>query len=129
MAFADWFRKQYPRYADDLTLGSFGEDIGARRMDVLKLMGLTPGYPDVVLYIPRFKNLKTPPPPGITPPFYCGLFIEMKTKTGIVSPRQKKIHARLIRNHYRVEVARDWLVAADIVTDYLSSCFFDLNHP
>ena len=59
-ALVKWFRLQYPRYKDLLTLASFGEDVGPRRMAALKRMGLVPGHPDLVLFVPAIRKVKQP---------------------------------------------------------------------
>ena len=109
VAFVRWFRYQYPALAPLLTLGSFGENVGPKRMNRLKQMGLTPGYPDLILYWPKEVRDRQ----------YCGLFIEMKTKTGRVSEVQANIHFILQRN-YIVTVAHSFDEARDIITEYLS---------
>ena len=105
IVFTEWFRIQYPKYEKLLNLGSFGENVGARRMKRLKAMGLTPGHPDLMLYVPR----------GM----FHGLLIEMKTKTGRVSLIQKQIHDLLREQNYKVEVARSYEEAAEILKCYL----------
>ena len=105
VAFTRWFRLQYPKYKDLMTLGSFGENVGSWRMGRLKQMGLTTGYPDLVFYIPR--SLKH------------GLFIEMKSKIGQVRANQKAVHALLEEMNYSVKVARSWDEAKIYVKEYL----------
>lgn len=119
VVFVTWFRYRYPSYSDLLTLGSFGENIGEKRMKRLKEMGLTPGYPDLFFAMPRFKYMDTSCGPFITYPFYAGLFIEMKTKTGRVKKNQALIHEKLRKKHYKVDVARSWEEAKNIIEDYL----------
>lgn len=110
VTFVTWFRWTYPRYADLLTLGSFGENVGERRMRRLKEMGLTPGYPDLVLYVAK-------PYEGF---WKGGLFIEMKTQKGRVSETQKAIHEALSRQ-YVVRVARNFDEAQEHIIDYLEA--------
>jgi hypothetical protein len=116
VAFVGWFRLQYPKLSKLLTLGSFGEDIGPIRMNRLKQMGLTPGYPDLVLHLAYYKKH-----PDGQIEFSAGLFIEMKTKIGVVSESQKEIHELLRRAYYVVEVARDWDEAKEIVKRYIGT--------
>ena len=110
VAFVAWFRYQYPRYAKLLTLGSFGENIGEKRMARLKQMGLTPGYPDIMLNVCK-------PYDGF---WKGGLFIEMKTKEGRVSDTQKEIH-ELLSRQYVVKTARSFEEAQEAINDYLNS--------
>ena len=113
VAFVRWFRLQYPKYAHLMTLGSFGENVGPRRMERLKEMGLVPGYPDLAFYIP--KIIETDEDYLFIP----GLFIEMKTLKGKVSLRQKVIHDALIAQGYEVEVARSWDEAKNQIKSYM----------
>lgn len=105
VALVAWFRLQYPRYYQLLTLGSFGENVGERRMARLKQMGLTPGFPDLFLAIPTED--------------YSGLYIEMKRKGGKVTNIQSEIHELLRENNYAVHVAYWFEQAKDIIDDYL----------
>src|SRR5579863_6530844 len=111
VAFVTWFRYQYPRYRDLLTFASFGENIGPKRMARLKQMGLTPGYPDLAIYVPKPYNLF----------WRAGLFIEMKSKKGKPTPLQSSIHQLLREKCYIVEVAYSFEQAKMIVIDYLES--------
>lgn len=130
VAFVAWFRLQYPKYKHLLTIGSIGENIGAFRMARLKQMGLTPGYPDLVLYLPKriehFKYAHTRPGSRIeenyTVEFKAGLFIEMKTRKGKVKSNQREIHELLRKHHYVVEVAYDYKEAENIIKAYIKNC-------
>ena len=109
VAFVGWFRLQFPAWHSLLTLASFGENIGARRMARVKQMGLTPGYPDLVLYYPKWVGETLIP----------ALFIEMKTKKGRLSVDQIQIHHILKMQNYEVHVARGWEEAKEIITNYI----------
>lgn len=109
VAFVQWFRIYRPEYAKLLTLGSFGENVGERRMARLKQMGLTPGFPDLFLAVPVNNDLPT----------HFGLYIEMKKKGGKVSAIQKEIHELLRAHGYAVHVAYDWDEAVTFVKEYL----------
>lgn len=81
-------------------------------MNRLKQMGLTPGYPDLIFNIPKLY---------INPVrLVAGLMIEMKTKTGRLSPAQKVIHTKLIKQRYEVCLAKSWDEAKQFTIDYLS---------
>lgn len=125
VAFVDWFRSQYPRYCRLLTLGSFGENVGEKRMNRLKQMGLTPGYPDLFLALPKkiehhkFRRVASlGMQEFIEVEFYGGLYIEMKTKTGRVSECQNEIHELLRKYHYKVDVCRNWDEAKESILNY-----------
>lgn len=107
IALVKWFGLSYPELRDNLTLGSFGENIGAKRMGRLKQMGLTPGYPDLFLAVPRL-------------PMYAGLYIEMKEPDGRLRENQKRIHKVLRNSLYYVATCYDWLEAKQTIEAYLN---------
>lgn len=111
-AFVDWFKKTYPELAELLNLASFGENIGGRRMNELKAMGLTPGYPDLFLAYPKRLSPHKP----ITAP---GLYIEMKKPDGRLRAEQKRIHKRLIEQGYQVDTCYNWDEAKAVIEVYL----------
>lgn len=124
VAFVAWFRKTFPDYAKLLTIASFGENVGEMRMAMLKGMGLTPGYPDLFLALP--KMIRHIVKDGelekvVSADFFAGLYIEMKTEKGTVTPKQRDIHALLRQYNYKVEVCRSFEEAKDAVDFYISS--------
>lgn len=68
--------------------------------------GMVPGIPDLFLPVARGG--------------YHGLFIEMKTEKGTLSPEQKAIHPRLTNEDYMVVVAYGLEAAKTFIIDYLS---------
>jgi len=106
-AFVRWFRANHPNYADFLTIASWGENIGGKRMNELKALGLTPGYPDLKL--------------AIVTAHHAGLYIEMKKPGGRVSMVQRKIHELLRKQNYKVETCYNWEQAKDCLTVYLGN--------
>ena len=71
----------------------------------LKLEGVKPGVPDLMLPVARQG--------------FHGLFIEMKrTKGSSVSREQKTFATALQQQRYRVEVAKGFLEARQIIIDY-----------
>ncbi len=82
---------------------------GGRR-DVLtgvfmKKEGVRSGIPDLMLCVPR--NGK------------AGLFIEMKTEKGVLTPEQRTIHPILKDLGYAVEVCRSTREAVNVIEAYL----------
>lgn len=67
--------------------------------------GLLPGMPDLFIAEPR-KG-------------FNGLFIEMKTDSGVESPSQKRVRNRLEDNNYLCYVARSDIAAINIIEAYL----------
>jgi len=70
-----------------------------------KMLGYHKGWPDLFFAEPRHG--------------FHGLFIELKTQTGRLSPEQKITLGRLIEKHYRVVVARSDREAINIIEEYL----------
>lgn len=106
IALIDWVKLTLPEFRDDINLASFGENIGPRRMATLKKMGLTPSYPDLVVYLARGG--------------YHGLLIEMKKPNGRLTKDQKDNHARLLSNGYQVHTCYSWDEARQRIEEYLS---------
>lgn len=71
-----------------------------------KRAGRKAGWPDLFLAVKTFD--------------YSGLFVEMKRETGgVLSPEQKKLHARLREQGYAVVVCRGANEAINAIKDYL----------
>ena len=68
-------------------------------------MGVRAGCPDLMLTVPVAA--------------WPGLFIEMKAKTGGLSPKQRPFCERLAARGYAVEVCHGWEKARDAITRYL----------
>lgn len=77
-----------------------------RTGDLLKRMGLRPGFPDLFLFQPRGK--------------WHGLAIEMKTPTGKVSKEQEENLLRLNKNGYAVKVAYSSTEAIESIERYMN---------
>ena len=67
----------------------------------LKAEGARPGVPDLVLPVPANG--------------FCGLYVEMKTRVGTVTPEQKQWHAWLRGVGQRVEVCRTTEAAIEVL--------------
>jgi hypothetical protein len=80
-----------------------------RTARLLKAEGVKAGVPDLFLPVARFHQEWQ----------YYGLFIEMKTRKGRVTPEQKWWHAQLEHQGYRVEVCRGAQAAISVLSDYL----------
>ena len=83
---------------------------GGRRdpvgMVFLKREGLRNGVPDLFLSVPRNGH--------------CGLYLEMKTETGRVSPQQEQFMADAVRFGYAAVVCRSSMAAIEAVGRYLN---------
>jgi VRR-NUC domain len=82
-----------------------------------KRAGLKRGYPDIALDVPRSRNL------GRDSSFWHGLRIELKTKTGRISPEQATWIANLQRSGYRAVVCRSSDEAIREITSYLKGLY------
>lgn len=74
-------------------------------MNRMKAEGFRNGVPDLMLCVPNVE--------------YHGLWIEMKSRVGRVSPSQEEFHTHLRCMKYRVEVCRSTEAAIDAITQYL----------
>lgn len=81
------------------------EKARAIQMTSMKLEGFRNGVPDLMLAVPKG--------------YHNGLFIEMKTRTGIVSAEQKAFIEYLNLAHYKAEVCRSTELAIEAITTYL----------
>ncbi len=102
--------------------GRSGPIVGA----ILKAEGLRKGAPDLFLAVPQRFRIKLAilygPDAGkpVSPPVqFHGLFIEMKTATGALSPEQEVFHSLLQKQGYQVNVCRGWEQARDVILSYL----------
>lgn len=124
VAFVGWFRVEYPRYRNLITLPSFGENIGRFRMRRLKQMGLTPGWPDIFIAVPNeLETIKYFPggKASVIKYYVHGLFIEMKSENGVLTQEQKEMHRQLMLMNYKVHVCRTIEAAKTITSSYLSN--------
>lgn len=81
---------------------------GARHIAVatkLKAEGVSKGYPDLALNVPRGG--------------FAGLFIELKAMDGRVSPEQKDWLGRLNAAGNYAAVCKGWLAAKELIERYL----------
>lgn len=72
---------------------------------ILKREGARPGAPDLMLAVASHGA--------------SGLFVELKTAKGIVSPAQKNFHAALMNQGYEVSVCRHFADACNAISKYL----------
>jgi hypothetical protein len=104
-------RARYPElevlYAVPNWIGARTAHQGGR----LKAEGRRPGVPDLCLPVPRESGRTG---------YYAGLYLELKTPGGALTPTQLDWHARLRRYGHRVEVAHSVEAAKDALTAYLA---------
>lgn len=77
----------------------------AIQMTGMKAQGFRPGVPDLVLAVPKGR--------------YHGAYIEMKTRTGSVSPEQAEYIQFLRSQDYAVQMCRSTEIAMEFITKYL----------
>lgn len=78
---------------------------------ILKREGCRKGAPDLMLTVTKFYNCP-------------GLFLEMKTKDGRLSPDQIEMHEALKKQGYIVQVCRSSEEAINTIKEYLKSCSY-----
>ncbi len=88
------------------------------RGKLMKLEGLRPGCPDLMLAVPKIITAWGGNPTGLRTT--DGLFIELKTEKGIVSDEQKQFIHDLRNQGYKVEVCRSLDDAIKCITEYLT---------
>jgi len=105
VALMDWLRLQYPEVAKH-TIYITNERKQSPRMGALfKRKGLLPGASDLFIAWPSAN--------------FHGLFLELKTKVGIVSPTQKEFLQRMDAKGYCARVARGADEAIEVIKEYL----------
>lgn len=106
-----WFNKHYRDLSDLLFAIPNGEKRDKITAARLKAQGVKAGVPDLLLAKAGMDSTGWP---------YYGLFIEMKTDTGTLSPEQKRIIPQLQAQGYRVEVVRSLEQFQQLITEYLA---------
>lgn len=89
---------------------------GAKRGHWLKLEGQRKGAPDLCLAVPKLYDAKA----ETTDIEFAGLFLELKTPTGVLSLDQQLFHEALKSQGYRVEVVRSLEECQKVITEYLT---------
>lgn len=106
-AFFDWVRLQerkYPKLALCFAVPNGSHKSPAAR-GLFQRTGLRPGVPDVCLPVASGT--------------YHGLWIEFKSKRGVLSDTQREWHQRLIEQGHRVAIVRDTETAIAVVKEHL----------
>lgn len=94
---------------------------------MLKLAGLTVGIPDLMLAVPMERHTQTPLAEvgalhnswRVSSEWH-GLFVELKTPAGIISPEQETVMGYLTARGYKTIICRSTQDAIDAITVYLS---------
>jgi hypothetical protein len=101
-----WFDLQHPKLSALLVHVPNGINSGVKSGMRLKGLGLRSGVPDLVLFLPKHGH--------------HGLFVEMKSKTGVVSPNQRFYLELLQDQGYSCHVAKGFEAAKSIIEQYIS---------
>jgi hypothetical protein len=110
-AILKWFSAQYP-YLEGLLVGyPGGINLDLKTRVRMKAMGLTAGFPDLQLLVPGSFITEED--------IVYGLFIELKTKKGVVSDCQKDYHEKLRLQNYTVIISRSFEEATEYIKWYL----------
>lgn len=99
-----------------------GFNADARRGSVMKAEGQRKGCPDLFLAVPRVRELpfQSGPVHDRLVNRFPGLFLELKTRTGRLSPEQEVYHEILNKQGYAVRVCRSLGECIKDITDYLT---------
>jgi len=101
-----------------MSIPNGGGRSGAVIGSILKAEGLRKGAPDLFLACGRMRNKMVEG--VVTADSYHGLFLELKTPEGRVSPEQEVYHEILRHQGYRVEVCRSFEQCVYVITKYLT---------
>lgn len=104
-AFFQWLEYQYPEIRKVTTATGHGGSRHLLEAIRLKKEGLTAGFPDIACYFPKNG--------------YHGLFIEMKSKNGVLSDKQRDKINLLIENGYKVFVVKTLHDAINNFKEYI----------
>jgi len=100
-----WMQMQYPHIL--FTIAPSGMKLPIGVATKLKRMGYSKGTPDIMIFEPRGE--------------YHGLFIELKTKTGRITPAQLAWIEMLTVRDYYATVCRSFDEAKDTIKKYLKN--------
>lgn len=105
----EWARLNQPQIPELFLLFHIGNGGYRNLLTAIKLKkaGVKPGVPDLFLAVPT--------------EYYSGLFIEMKSKRGVVSDAQKKWIESLNNAGYLAVVCRGFEEAKTEILDYLKT--------
>lgn len=90
---------------------------GAITGAILKREGVRRGVPDLMLAVARSAVIQLRPHERTA--YRHGLFLELKTPTGIVTPEQQEFHRLLADQGYKVCVVRSLIEGINAITTYL----------
>jgi hypothetical protein len=97
-----------------------GGNGSAKRGSIMKAEGQRKGAPDLMLAVVRPSIAHYQAPAFSKTEHRNGLFLELKTRKGTVSPEQEVFHQRLTEQGYRVRVCRTLVECINEITAYLT---------
>lgn len=107
-ALIDWWRWNCRKYGIPERLLHHSPQEGIRSKITghhLKRIGMRPGFPDLMLFVPRGK--------------YAGMAIELKTENGRATADQKGFIEDLKAQGYAAHICRGWEEARNKIVEYL----------
>lgn len=120
IALLQWFKLRYPTLGGLLVGYPAGVYLGVTQRVRMKAMGLTPGFPDLMLLVTRSFEIYHPGSPPKRERYYKpGLFIEMKSEKGKVSKIQKEYHKKLADQGYTIVIPYSFEEAKESIKSYL----------
>jgi len=127
IALLKWFKLRYPALEGLLVGYPAGVYLGMTQRVRMKAMGLTPGFPDLMLLFPKKRERilashlcgeDSPYKTRVTT-YTPGLFIEMKSKKGKVSKVQKEYHKKLSDQGYTIVISYSFEEGKEEIKKYL----------
>ena len=122
IALIAWFKLRYPTLEGLLVGYPAGVYLGIKQRVRMKAMGLTPGFPDLMLLFPKIIRDELFPNEccyKYRATFIPGMFIEMKSAKGKVSKVQKEYHKKLADQGYTIVIPYSFEEAKDEIKKYL----------
>lgn len=127
IALLQWFKLRYPTLGGLLVGYPAGVYLGMTQRVRMKAMGLTPGFPDLMLLVPKKRERILPshlcgedsPYKTRVTTYTPGLMIEMKSAKGKVSQVQKEYHAKLAEQNYTIVICYSFESAQEKIRSYL----------
>jgi hypothetical protein len=105
-SFVEWLNLQHPKVAEVTAAIPNGGKREARYGNRLKREGLKKGFPDIGIFAPRGS--------------YHGLFIEFKSRKGVIRKEQIEVMESLTKEGYLCEVCKSLEEAIKITNNYIS---------
>ena len=115
VACVNWFRMQYPKYGKLLFAIPNGGKRHAKTARDMKREGVQKGVPDLMLAVPSAPKRRD----VVLSTFYSGLFVEMKSDKGRLTPDQSAYLEALAQQGYATAVCKSFDEFKATIENYL----------